>query len=109
MPGKLYGIMASGRPAIFVGPEESESGETVLEAQCGVVVDPASDGAAEQIVETVREWASRPDLAAERGRRGREAFLAEYEREACCEEWREVIESEWAHRPRPAAARGMGR
>ncbi|MFL5560588.1 MAG: glycosyltransferase family 4 protein [Gemmatimonadaceae bacterium] len=91
VPGKLYGIMASGRPAIFVGPERSESGETVLEAECGVVVDPATGGAAGRIVETVRQWAQSPAVAAEQGRRGRDAFLRDFEREACCAEFAQVI------------------
>ncbi|NUS96914.1 MAG: glycosyltransferase family 4 protein [Gemmatimonadaceae bacterium] len=97
VPGKLYGIMASGRPAIFVGPERSESGETVLEAGCGLVVDPASgvDAAAARIVEAVREWASRPEEARAIGARGRAAFLAGYEKERCCAEFGDVIAARW--------------
>jgi colanic acid biosynthesis glycosyl transferase WcaI len=98
VPGKLYGIMASGRPAIFVGPERSESGETVLEAGCGIVVDPSSEGAAARIVETVRGWAERPLVAVGMGERGRAAFLAGYEREACCGQWGGVIEGEWGEK-----------
>ena len=110
VPGKLYGIMASGRPAIFVGPERSESGETVLESECGIVVDPASEGAAggagARIVETVRGWAERPEVAAAMGARGREAFLSSYEREACCEEWGRVIAGSLRAPGVSAAARG---
>jgi colanic acid biosynthesis glycosyl transferase WcaI len=96
VPGKLYGIMASGRPAIFVGPEESESGETIVDAECGVVVDPAGVGAAEQIVETVRDWTADRSAAARVGERGRAAFLSGYEREACCAEWARVILAIWS-------------
>lgn len=96
VPGKLYGIMASGRPAIFVGPTESESGETVLEAGCGIVVDPSSAGAAERIVETVRKWSRERATAEAMGRAGRAAFLEGYEREACCAQWGHVIDAEWA-------------
>ncbi|HEX8851424.1 MAG TPA: glycosyltransferase family 4 protein [Gemmatimonadaceae bacterium] len=95
VPGKLYGIMASGRPAIFVGPERSESGETVLEAGCGIVVDPASGDAAARIVETVREWARDPRAARAIGARGREAFLASYERERCCAAFGDAIAGHW--------------
>ena len=101
VPGKLYGIMASGRPAIFVGPERSESGETVLEAGCGVVVDPARGGgdAAGRIAEVVRGWAGTPGVAAEMGRRGREHFLLDYEREECCSRFVQVVANEWQRRP----------
>ena len=93
VPGKLYGIMASGRPAIFVGPERSETGETVIEAGCGLVVDPARDAAAARIVETVRSWAEHPQLAADMGARGRDAFMKYFERQACCADFEAVIRS----------------
>jgi glycosyltransferase involved in cell wall biosynthesis len=93
VPGKLYGIMASGRPAIFVGPERSDSGETVTEAGCGVVVDPEGAGAAEKLVATVKAWVDSPSIAAGLGKRGREAFLSAYEREQCCTEFERVIAS----------------
>ena len=87
VPGKLYGIMASGRPAIFVGPAESDTGETTLAAACGVVIDPATRDAASRIVETIAQWSRAPDLTTQLGRRGREAFLATFERARCCEEF----------------------
>lgn len=108
VPGKLYGIMASGRPAIFVGPTESESGETVLEAGCGIVVDPASAGAAQRIVDTVQQWSRDPGTAEAMGRAGRAAFLAGYEREACCAQWGQVIDDEWAAKQTRGARRSGG-
>jgi len=105
VPGKLYGIMASGRPAIFVGPTESESGETVLEAECGVVVDPNAADAVGRIVEAVQGWAAHPEAARALGRRGRAAFLAGYEREACCREWGGVIELAWRASVAPLRSR----
>lgn len=38
VPSKLYGILASGRPVLFVGPEGSDTARTVREAQCGFAV-----------------------------------------------------------------------
>ena len=106
VPGKLYGIMASGRPAIFVGPKTSESGETVIEAGCGVVIDPAVDraGGGEAIAEVVRGWAAAPDVARAIGARGRAAFLASYERERCCDAFSTVLEKHWASRWRPGSS-----
>ena len=91
VPGKLYGIMASGRPAIFVGPARSDSGETVTEAGCGVVVDPGEVGAAERIAETVRQWVAEPTAATRLGDRGRAAFLADYERAQNCARFATLI------------------
>ena len=38
VPGKLYGAMASGRPALFVGPDHCESADTIRQADCGLTV-----------------------------------------------------------------------
>lgn len=40
VPSKLYGIMAAGRPILFLGPEQSESAMLIQEAQCGAVISP---------------------------------------------------------------------
>jgi hypothetical protein len=54
VPGKLYGIMASARPALFVGPTACESAETIVEARCGAVIDPALGEAGQRLAEWIR-------------------------------------------------------
>ena len=105
VPGKLYGIMASGRPALFVGPEHSESAETIRAAACGAVVDPSADDAAGRIVEQLLRWADQPAEARALGERGRTAFLVRYEREPNCAEFARVIQAAWRPRPASRAAR----
>jgi glycosyltransferase involved in cell wall biosynthesis len=90
VPGKLYGVMASGRPALFVGPAHCESADTVRDSGCGITVrlgDPAG------VVDALTRLASDPELVEDLGRRGRQAFLALHEREGCCASWAELIES----------------
>lgn len=97
VPGKLYGIMASGRPALFVGPERSESAEAIRDARCGVVIDPASDpDPAGRIVATLQGWAEDPAPALRMGAAGRAAFLAKYERLPNCRAFADVIRRTWA-------------
>jgi hypothetical protein len=60
-------------------------------AQCGVVVDPVIAGAAGKLAEVVQGWVERTEEAVALGRRGREAFLREYEKEHCCEQFSRVI------------------
>jgi hypothetical protein len=63
----------------------------VLEAGCGVVVDPRSKHAATLIVETVRHWARYPEIASGLGKRARDAFITGFERQACCAGFEVVI------------------
>ncbi len=106
VPGKLYGIMASGRPALFVGPERSESAESIQSASCGAIVDPAGSDPAGRIVAQLDRWASAPQEARAMGERGRTAFLVRYEREPNCAEFARVIEPCW--RSPGASARRAG-
>ena len=83
-PRKLYGAMASGRPALFVGPEHCESADAIRQADCGLTV---RLGDVDGLVDALTRLAADPDLALEMGERGRAGFLAAYEREGCCSRW----------------------
>ena len=96
VPGKLYGIMASGRPALFVGPERCESADAVLAGPCGAVVDPVTQDAPRVLVKTLREWATSPGVTAEYGARGRAAFLKAYEREPNCAAFFDLTRAVWS-------------
>lgn len=84
VPGKLYGAMASGRPVVFAGPDHCETADTVRRAECGVTVRP---GDAEGLAQALEALAAHPERAAELGDNGLTAFVAEYERDACCGQW----------------------
>lgn len=47
VPSKIYGIMAVGRPTVFIGPQNSEVGRIITESGSGIIVRPGDiDGAA---------------------------------------------------------------
>ncbi|MEO5936001.1 MAG: glycosyltransferase family 4 protein [Terriglobales bacterium] len=51
VPSKLYGIMASGRPALYVGPSSSEAARTITAHRCGFVVSNAdADGFTQSVL-----------------------------------------------------------
>ncbi|MEO5936743.1 MAG: glycosyltransferase family 4 protein [Terriglobales bacterium] len=51
VPSKLYGIMASGRPALYVGPASSEAARTITAHRCGFVVSNAdADGFTQSVL-----------------------------------------------------------
>lgn len=110
VPGKLYGAMASGRPAIFVGPEHSESADTIREAGCGLTI---RLGDVDGLVDALSGLAGDPDRVDRMGQLARAAFLDSHERATCCARWNDVISDlipapRPAHTPRPVAAQVAG-
>ncbi len=95
VPAKLYGIMAAARPALFVGPRECESAQTILSAGCGEVVDPDGDDPAGEIVDLIRRWRTNPELMQTLGKSGRAAFVEEYDRVPCCNAWVDALRETW--------------
>jgi glycosyltransferase involved in cell wall biosynthesis len=88
VPGKLYGVMAAGRPAVFVGPRHCESADTIRTAGCGFTI---GRGDVDGLVKALTHVAGDPSLARRMGERGRSAFLARYERRHCCATWRGLL------------------
>ena len=64
VPGKLYGIMAAGRPVVMVGPEASEPAQTILAERIGAVIDPDHEGGRDRPARRVlRDAPRRPGVA----------------------------------------------
>ncbi|MDB4875805.1 MAG: glycosyl transferase group 1 [Gemmatimonadetes bacterium] len=81
---KTYGILASGRPVVFVGSERSDVAALVREADCGVVTPPESPDA---LVEALQMFRRRPDLTASMGHNARRAAETRYSREISTAKW----------------------
>jgi glycosyltransferase involved in cell wall biosynthesis len=90
VPCKLYGAMASSRPALFVGPEHCETADTIRASGCGFAI---RLGEPDGVVAAIEALAADRERATRLGAKGRAAFLARFEREACCEQWNALIES----------------
>lgn len=71
VPSKIYGIFAAGRPAIFIGPEDSEAAAIIHEAQCGFVIRPGDHQA---VVKALIAYRDSRALLDEHGRRARAYF-----------------------------------
>jgi glycosyltransferase involved in cell wall biosynthesis len=99
VPGKLYGAMAAGRPALFVGPTHCESADTIRRTGCGFTVGPSDvDG----VVAALLKLSADLNLARQMGQKGRMAFLAGHEQNLCCYQWLELVRNLF-DRPRPMA------
>ena len=88
VPSKLYGAMASARPTLFVGPDHCETADAIRRTDCGLTIRP---GDTNSLVEALQRLCADPEAASRMGARGREAFLAEFERGHCCARWGSVI------------------
>ncbi len=104
VPGKLYGAMAAGRPAVFVGPEHCEPADTIRDAGCGIAT---TSGDVDGLVAALLNLESNPSLARRMGEKGRTAFLTSHEQRLCCNQWSALIGDLLARagttRPRPTA------
>lgn len=73
VPSKIYGVLAAGRPVIFIGPEKSEAASIVREAHCGMVIRPGDHQA---VVKALIAYRDDHDLIQDHGRRARAFFDA---------------------------------
>jgi glycosyltransferase involved in cell wall biosynthesis len=70
IPSKFYGVMAAGRPCLFIGPEESEVARVIREMSVGAVIRP---GDSASLVNAILEYRMNPDLLADTGGRARDS------------------------------------
>jgi hypothetical protein len=77
VPSKTYGIMAAGRPVLFIGPGQATPARIVEKYRCGWHIEPGDAGGLIQLLETL---ADRPDLIHQAGTLARQAFAQYYDR-----------------------------
>ena len=70
VPSKFYGVLAAGRPCLFVGPKESEVAMSLSEQDAGMVIDPKNPSA---LAAAILDWAMNPVSHAAACRRARVA------------------------------------
>lgn len=102
VPSKLYGVLAAGRPALFIGDSDGEAARVLRNAGCGLCVA-AGDGAglALNILELSRSRERRIAM----GRRARATFEASFDRRIAMDAWARFLTGA----PAPAAHCEQGR
>jgi colanic acid biosynthesis glycosyl transferase WcaI len=87
-PSKLYGILAAGRPAIFIGDANGELARFVRSEKCGIAIQQGdSDGLAKAIMKLRNDR----ELRTEMGERARVLFEQRYDRYLAIERWTKLI------------------
>ncbi len=71
VPSKIYGTLAVGRPALFIGPGDCEVGHIVRESRCGFIVKP---GDVESAARALRRLAGEADLRQQMGDRAKRYY-----------------------------------
>lgn len=106
VPCKLFGAMAAGRGSIFIGHPDSEIARVLTENDAGLVV---RQGDVESLVRTIQDLAASAERTTALGDHARAALKRAYDREAACEQWRQVLEEVVAVKPAAAAAEAGNR
>ena len=87
-PCKVYGIMASGRPFIYLGSEQGEISRIAQTAECGFTVLPDE---VESLVDTVLHLYQDESLRQELGNKAREYFLEHFERKLVTSQYYDLL------------------
>ena len=88
VPSKFFSILASGRPALWVGPAQSECVTILNENKCGYQSE-AGDG--ESLAREIQYLSSHQAEAMEMGGRAKLAYQSKYSSEQSCKAWRNVL------------------
>lgn len=88
LPSKIYGVLACGRPCLYIGSEHSEIAALLCESACGETAAPADAAAT---AATIRAWADNRAHCEQMGLRGRRAFDRAYTRERVAKRWDDFL------------------
>jgi len=89
-PSKLYGVMAVGRPTIFIGDPKGETAEILRQTGAGLCV-PTGD--AEGMVRAVLALRDDPECRKAMERNARQAFEAHYDMPVAFARWESLLRS----------------
>jgi glycosyltransferase involved in cell wall biosynthesis len=90
VPSKLYGILAAGRPLIFIGDSDGDIGRVIERAQCGRLV---KVGDSKTLADSLRTFEAEPDVRALMGVHALKILCEEFSLKHAIERWVALIES----------------
>ncbi|MGA2188613.1 MAG: glycosyltransferase family 4 protein [Steroidobacteraceae bacterium] len=90
VPSKFYGIVAAGRPVVFVGDPDGELSRIIRAAQCGLVVR-AGDAAG--LAAAINHLKEHPDQRAAMGTAARELVSGRFDSSQAMKNWVALVTS----------------
>lgn len=88
VPSKFYGVLAVGRPVIFVGDQDGELARHIVRHDLGAVVE---QGDAAGLAATVERYATDPALRLRQGQAARDSARQRFSREHALAEWKTML------------------
>jgi colanic acid biosynthesis glycosyl transferase WcaI len=89
VPSKLMGILAVGRPSVFIGNPSSEVARVLTETGSGIVVREGDDAG---LAEAISSLANDPTRRTEMGNNARRALHGTYDAHTACRHWIDLLE-----------------
>jgi glycosyltransferase involved in cell wall biosynthesis len=88
IPSKFYGILAAGRPTLFVGDPDGEIGGILQRCHCGHAV---AIGDSETLARHILDLSDSPKELSELGANARRLFETDYTEDRGCREWTKLL------------------
>jgi glycosyltransferase involved in cell wall biosynthesis len=88
VPSKVYGVLAAGRPVVFIGDPEGDVGRLVRENHCGIAV---RVGEGERLAAELRALRNDPERVSTMGERGRQLALERFTSEHAVASWLSLL------------------
>jgi glycosyltransferase involved in cell wall biosynthesis len=101
IPSKFYGILAAGRPTLFIGDRDGEVASILRDHACGETVEP---GQADLLAWRISDLKASPSVAIAMGERAHRLFESDYSRDRGVTEWLRAISPLLSAESRPIRA-----
>lgn len=88
VPSKFYGIIAAGKPLIFVGHQNGEIAQLIQQCECGSVVNP---GDVDGLTERILKYKNDPDMMLTMGQAARHHFIEKYNKKIALKKWLDLL------------------
>lgn len=89
VPSKIYGVLAAGRPTLYVGPEAGEVADIIAAGRCGTRV---AAGDVQGLAGAIERYARDAALREEEGRRARRLFEERFDKPRALRSFARLVE-----------------
>jgi glycosyltransferase involved in cell wall biosynthesis len=84
IPSKFYGILAAGRPTIFIGDADGEVARVIAKSGCGLHV---AIGDTDALTQAIQYLSENPEVCQSMGLRARQLLASDYPRDGAIDAW----------------------